>query len=243
MKGTHMNYEIDDLQSFTGTVKELPLQEQPREKLMNFGPKSLTDAELLAILLRTGSTKMNVLDTSRHLLKKHGGLLFLFRKSWQELAKITGIGPIKALTLEAAFELGRRVQQINLSERPQFRSPASVAEFFIPLMRDSNIELFYVLCVDSQNRLITYKKIAEGTKTGCGLDIADIIKEAILANAPQIFILHNHPSGALKASQADLILTKRVQSAATVMGIKVLDHIIIAGNDFLSFSHSDLLHE
>lgn len=238
-----MNYEIDAFYSSSGTVKELPLQEQPREKLMSLGPKSLTDAELLAILLRTGSTKMNVLDTSRHLLKQHGGLLFLYRKNWQELAKIIGIGPIKALTLEAAFELGRRVQQKNLSERSQFASPASVAEFFIPLMRDSAIELFYVLCVDNQNRMITYKKVAEGTKSACGVDVADILKEPILSNAPGIFILHNHPSGALKASQADIVLTKRVQSAAKVMGIKVLDHIIIAGNEYLSFAHEDLLHE
>jgi DNA repair protein RadC len=217
-------------------LKELPNDELPREKLKKFGPQHLTDSELLAIVLRTGSSKMNVLELSRLLVTESLGLPLLFRKKWKELARISGIGPVKAITLEAVFELSRRAATMPIHERPQFKNPHAIAKYFIPFLRDQDHESFYVASFDNQLRLLAYKQISYGLKNSVMVDITTVIKELVLNNASQAVIMHNHPSGALYASEPDKFITKRLKKACDLVGILLVDHLIIVGNDYVSLN-------
>jgi len=217
-------------------LKELPTDEQSREKLQRFGPEALTDAELLAIILRTGTKKLNVLDLSKKLLADSLGLPLLFRKKWRELANYPGIGPVKAITLEAVFELSRRSHTMSINNRMQFSESKSVADYFRPLLRDEDHENFYVVGCDNQLKMLFHKKLAKGQKNSVSVDLTTLVKELILGNASNAFILHNHPSGASTASEPDKVLTRRVRQACDLVGIKLLDHIIIFGNDYRSMA-------
>jgi len=231
-------------QSFPGsamTVREMDPDEQPREKLINRGPQSLSNSELLAILLRTGKKGLNVLDLSRMLLQKKGGLRELIRCSWNELTQEPGIATTKAVTLEAAFELARRIQLSTVGERPQVRSPDQAADFIAPRLRDFRKEVFLVVFLNNSKIVTGCQKISEGGLTATVVDPAEVMRQAILHGAASIIIAHNHPSGNLKESHADVLLTRRIQEAGQILGIPLDDHIIIAGDGYLSFREHNLL--
>ena len=217
------------------TVKEMLPDEQPREKLMKYGASSLSDHELLAILLRTGTQKMNVIETSRALLNHFGGLHHLIRRDWNELRVIPGIAKVKAITLEAAFELARRIQVAGLGEEIQFTDPDQVAAFFGPKLRHLNKEVFYVAFLNSKKVMTGFEQISAGGSNATIVEPAEVMRQAIIHQANSILLIHNHPSGNCRASMADVNITKRITESGKLLGIQIDDHIIIAGYDYLSF--------
>jgi DNA repair protein RadC len=223
------------------SVKEMSPDEQPREKLVKYGAGSLSDAELLAILLRTGSRQMNVIQTSHALIDHFGGLRNLAKQSWQSVRVIPGIAQVKAVTLEALFELSRRIEVASLGEQVNISSPQAAAAFFRPMLRDQSLEQFYVGFLNNSKMLTGYKKISSGGSTSTIVEPAEVMRQAILNNANSILLAHNHPSGALKESSADIRLTKRITTIGREMGIPVDDHIIIAGDGYISFRNKGLL--
>lgn len=223
------------------TVREMRPDEQPREKLRHYGAESLSDSELLAIILRTGSREMNVLETSAHLLNHFGGLRNLARRGWQELKVIPGIAGVKAITLVALFELSRRIQIASLGNEITIRSPEDAAAYFAPRLRDLNNEVFMVAFLNNAKKLTGYHKISSGGATATIVDIAEVMRQAVLNQANSILLLHNHPSGQARESRADVNLTRRIVESGKLIGITVDDHIIIAGDSFVSMRSKGLV--
>lgn len=232
-------FEAD--QFLNRTVKEMQPDEQPREKLMNHGGESLSDAELLAILLRTGSRRMNVIQMSAALLDHFGGLRKLARKQWQDMKTIPGVGNVKAITLEAALELSRRIQMASLGEQVQITSPRDAVAYFGPKLRDMTKEVFIVAFLNNAKVITGYKKISSGGSTATIVDPAEVIRQAVMNEANSMLLVHNHPSGNKKESRADIALTKRIHKAGKLLGIPVDDHLIIAGEGFTSFKAKGLI--
>lgn len=236
-----MNLEFIKTVTPKRLVRDLAEDEQPRERLIRTGAESLTDAELLAILMRTGSRKMNVIDTCRTMLQHFGGLHKLVRKNWRELRIIQGVADVKAITLEAAFELSRRLQAGNNGKPLFFRSPEDVAACFGPRLRDLQTEHFLVVFLNAAKAVTGHHVISKGGKTATIVDPAEVMRQAIMNEANSIVIVHNHPSGNRRASRADISITKKLMEAGEMLDIKVDDHIIIAGHDFLSLRCEGLM--
>lgn len=234
-----MEKEEFDIFKYKGrSVREMRPDEQPREKLLSYGSESLSEAELLAILLRTGSRKLNVVDTSRALLDHFDGLRNLSKQNWQELMVIPGIARVKALTLEAVFELARRVQMASLGDDVVITSPDLAAAYFAPRLRDLSHEVFYVGFLNNAKALQGVKKISSGGVSATVVDTSEVLRLALLNKAHSILLVHNHPSGTKRASAADIDLTKRIRKACDLLSIEVVDHIIIAGDSYVSMKTS-----
>lgn len=216
------------------SVKDMQPDEQPREKLMRYGAEALSDAELLAILLRTGTKKLNVIDTSKALLSQFDGLHNLVRKNWQSLKVIPGIAKVKAITLEASFELARRIEVAGLGEEVQITDPEIVNSYFGPKLRHLNKETFIVAFLNNKKVLTGFHKISNGGKTSTIVEPSEVMRQAVLNDANSIILIHNHPSGNNRASTADIQLTKRLIECGKIFAIPVDDHVIIAGYNFLS---------
>ncbi len=222
-------------------VRNLLPEEQPREKLMKYGPDILTEAELLAILLRTGSKGMNVLETSRELIRQACGLSRLAKCNWDEIRNIKGVGSVKAVTLVAAFELYRRLSTKDDVEDLMLLDPEETYAHFGPMMRDLHKEVFLLLTMNSAKKLIRRHRVSIGGTNSTIVDIPEIIRLAVLDRARGIILLHNHPSGNTRPSGSDRILTNRIAETCKLMGIQLCDHIIIAGNSYTSFQEKGLL--
>jgi DNA repair protein RadC len=237
-----MEQESFDAGRYSGrTVKEMRPDEQPREKMMRYGADSLSDAELLAILLRTGSREMNVIETSSALISHFDGLRNLARRNWQELKVIPGIARVKAITLEAVFELSRRIQVASLGDSVNIHSPEDAVAYFGPKLRDLTKEVFIVAFLNNAKRLTGHRKISSGGATATIVDPAEVMRQAVLNDASSILLVHNHPSGQAKESRADINLTKRIAESGKLLGIPVDDHVIIAGDGFVSMRGKGIL--
>lgn len=223
-------------------IKQWAEDDRPREKLQAKGAAALSDAELLAILINTGTARRSALDLARDVLALAGGNLHeLGRLGLKGLCNVKGIGPAKAITLAAALELGRRRQIGEALERPIFKSSAETAEVVVPLLRDRDTEAFLVLFLNQAQRLVRHEILSTGGITGTVADIRVILQAALLAGCPRIIIAHNHPSGNLTPSEADKKLTQQLKTAASYMDITLLDHLIVAGNRYLSFADEGLM--
>jgi len=215
-------------------VKELPLDDRPREKLILRGSQSLSDAELLAILIRTGTKGKSVIEVAQTLLLEEN-LAILASKSVGSFTKSVGIGKDKAATLAAAFELARRIQvSEKWYSKKKITSPEDLAEIFIPLLRDEVKEKFIVVCLNSSNQIIKFNTISIGNLNSSIVHPREVFKVAIDNNSANIFLIHNHPSGNVEPSREDIAITQRLVEAGNIFDIKVLDHLIIAGNSFTS---------
>ncbi|MDZ7716325.1 MAG: DNA repair protein RadC [Balneolaceae bacterium] len=236
------NQENFDAKSYLSrTVKEMQPDEQPREKLMSHGGEALSNAELLAIMLRTGSRKMNVIQMAQALLDHFGGLRQLARKGWQDMKVIPGMGKVKAITLEAMFELSNRIQVASLGEQVQITSPDDAVAYFGPKLRDLTKEVFIVGFLNNAKVVLGYKKVSSGGSTATIVDPAEVMRQAVMNEANSIILLHNHPSGNNKESKADIQLTNRIAEAGKLLGIPVDDHIIIAGDGYTSLKAKGIL--
>jgi len=211
---------------------------------MQYGPMKLSEVELLAILIRSGAGPNSALDVARELLSRVGGLNHLARMDYKDILqlKIKGIGKTKAVTIAAAVQLARRLE-IAESAAPDkiLRSSEEVARLYIPRLRDLNREIFMVLLLASNNRLIRDVIISEGILNASVVTPREVFREAVLASAAAVILIHNHPSGNPEPSPEDIHLTKQMVASGKMMNIPVLDHLIIAGNQSSSFADKGLL--
>jgi len=222
-------------------IPRWPKNERPRERLLQDGPQHLTEAELLGILLGKGTRKKTAVDLARELLDRYESLQKLFSRSPSELTTVKGIGPAKAAILSAAFELVRRIQSRKGADRPLFKRSSDVAGHYLPLMRDLRKEVFKVLLLNRANRFIKEVFISEGTLDASIVHPRDVFREALLEPAAAIILIHNHPSGNPSPSDEDLRITKQLVEAGRLLGIKVYDHIILAGESYRSLADEGLL--
>ncbi len=223
-------------------VKDLPLDDRPREKLLLRGAQSLSDAELIAILLRTGTKGKSVITISQEIINREKNLAQLALKNLADLKKIPGIGNDKAVTLIAAFEISRRIlHQTKWFSSKKITSPQDVAEMFIPILRDEVKEVFMVVCLNSSNKVIKFEKISIGNLNSSVVHPREIFKVAIENNSASIILMHNHPSENPEPSNEDISITKKIVEAGKMMDIPVFDHIIIAGNNYTSFVERRLI--
>lgn len=224
------------------SIKNWAEDERPREKMLLKGSASLSDAELLAILISSGTKERSAIELARDILSlAHNNLHELGRLTVADLKKVKGIGVARGITIAAALELGRRRQMAEGMLRPVLQSSKQAAEIVMPLLRDLNHEVFCVLYLNQASRLLRHEIISSGGLTGTVADIRIILKNALLHNANQLIVAHNHPSGNLQPSSADRELTRKLKEASTNMDIKLLDHLIVAGVAYLSFADEGMM--
>ena len=213
-------------------IKDLPDSSKPRERFIKHGPEVLSDAELFAIILRTGTSGENVVDMSNRLISEYN-LNKLFECSLKELQEIKGIGPSKAMQILAMAELGKRYNQLKQTENKDQRKIScakDVFDYFHERLKDEKQEHFYVLMLNSQNNIIGAHLVSKGILDASILHPREVFKPAIKDSASKIILVHNHPSGDPNPSQEDLNITKKIEEAGRMVDIKVLDHVII-GNE------------
>jgi DNA repair protein RadC len=216
-------------------------EDRPREKLLSRGVSALTDAELLAILIGTGTRECSAVELGRLVIAHFRDLRGLAQADVKALTKLKGIGEAKAIGIVAAFELARR-KQLATHRQLIANDPAAVAAYLAPRMEDLHQEIFYVLYLNQRNQVIGEREISRGGTTGTTIDPKVVFAHALHLMATGLIISHNHPSGNLKPSEADLHLTAKLKEAARLLDIRLLDHIIIAaGNGYVSFAQQNLL--
>lgn len=216
------------------TIAELPTDERPRERLQHYGAGSLSNAELIAILLRTGIKGENVLNLSNRVLMEHQGILGLSRAEFSELASIRGLGPAKACQLQAALELGRRLMLASPKQRLQITSPTDAANMLMLEMGQLEQEHLRVLLLDTKHFVLASPTIYKGNVNSSMIRVAEVLRPAVRANAPNIILAHNHPSGDPTPSPEDVAVTRRLTEAAAMFDIQLLDHIVIGSQRFVS---------
>ncbi len=215
--------------------------DQPRERLIAQGAAALSDAEVLALLFRTGSRGRDGLALAREVLAVSGGLAALDRAAGLEFRRFPGIGPAKSASLQAAFELGRRVAGRSLRPGAPVRGPADVAAHFRPHLRRELQESFFVVLLDGRHRMISEHLISRGTLTASLVHPREVFRPALREAAAAVILLHNHPSGDPSPSQEDREVTLRLSRAGELMGIPVLDHVVVAESGYCSFRDRGLL--
>ena len=210
--------------------------DRPREKLERLGPQALSDAELLAILVGSGSTKEDAVSLMKRILNDcHNSLNTLGKMTINDLCRYNGVGSAKAITVLAACELGKRRQAETPEERPDLGSATKVYRYMHPKMQDLDTEEFWALLLNQNHRLIKAVRIAHGGISEVSVDVRIIIREAVLSNATILCVCHNHPSGSLSPSKADDALTRSIRQACDVMRIRFMDHVIITDGQYFSY--------
>lgn len=223
-------------------IKEWNSSDRPREKMMEKGRNALSDAELLSILIGTGTRRHTALDLAKLILSDSlNQLSGLGKKEISDLVRIPGIGEAKAITIVAALELGRRRKDNQVQEKPKITCSKDAFDILYPLMEDQNHEEFWVLYLNRANKVIATRNISKGGISGTVADSRIIFKIAIELLSSAIILSHNHPSGNLKPSESDLQLTKKLKEAGNLLEIPVLDHLIIGESGYLSFADEGLI--
>ena len=222
-------------------LKDIPASARPREKLLALGPASLADAELIALLLRTGLPGTSVLQLADRMLDEFGGIAGLLRAEPAQLERIKGIGPAKRAEIAAVLELARRAMHGELAARPVFDSPARVKEFVGLQLGGREHEVFAVLFLDAQSRLVRLEEMFRGTLTQTSVYPREVVKRALELGAAAVILAHNHPSGAAEPSRADEYLTQTLKSALALIDVRVLDHLVVGHGGVVSFAERGLL--
>ncbi len=223
-------------------LKSWAVEERPREKVIANGVQYLSDSELLAILLGSGTQNMTAVELARHILKKAGNSLHeLGKQTVGDLQKIKGVGPAKAISILAAMELGRRREGMSLAEKIPVKSSETVYNLFHPLVGDLEHEEFWLLMLNRANRVLGRFKVSQGGLSGTVIDTRIILKKALDNLASSIIVCHNHPSGNIQPSDADVKITDKLKKASEMVEIKLLDHVIIADKSYFSFADEGLI--
>ena len=222
-------------------ITDWPLQERPRERLLALGPQSLADAELLAIVLRTGIKGMSAVDVARALLSRFGSVAALLDTDKEKLGAVPGLGSAKLAQLQAVLELARRALKDEMSARDALSSPRAVRDYLRLALAGRPHEVFVVLLLDAQHRVIACEELFRGTLTQTSVYPREVVKCALRHNAAAVIFAHNHPSGIAEPSHADEILTRSLKSALALVDIQVLDHFVVAGSGTTSFAERGLL--
>lgn len=229
--------------SHTNTIREMPRLERPYEKCVEKGPSSLSDRELLAVLLRTGTRGENVVDLAERILYQTGesGILGIHHLSVEQLMQIKGIGKVKAIQIACLSELAKRLAKAEAKETLCFSKPESIARYYMEDLRHEKQEHMKMLMLNSKSHLIGESDVSKGTVNASLITPRELFIEALQRNAVSIVIMHNHPSGDPTPSREDMLTTKRISEAGNLIGIELLDHIIIGNNCYMSFRESGIL--
>jgi len=224
------------------SIKNWPEGERPREKLLRFGAESLTDAELLAIVVRLGHNGMSAIEVGRLLVDQLGGLCGIDRAHAEDILKVKGLGIAKTAQLKAAIEIGKRVRSRKV-DLMSFDSASSIAEYFYPKFESKRNEQFFAILLDGQNNLLAERLISEGIPTQAEVYSRKVMEEALRFSASSVVVVHNHPSGEVTPSEHDVETTRKLKQSAEILQIVMLDHIIIGRECYYSFSeHNNVLN-
>ncbi|HEY4686073.1 MAG TPA: DNA repair protein RadC [Dehalococcoidia bacterium] len=221
-------------------IREIPSSERPRERLRDLGAAALSTAELLAIILRTGSARQSVLNLASSLLARHGGLGGLARLSFADLVRERGVGEAKAAEMQATFQLALRLNALQPEERPFVRSPEDVNALLGGEMALLDQERLRVLLLNTRNQVLAVNEVYKGSVSTALVRTAELFREAVRQNAPSVILVHNHPSGDPSPSPDDVVMTKQAIEAGTVLGIELLDHVIIGDRRYASLKQLGL---
>ncbi len=225
---------------YTSTIRDLPQGERPRERLREYGSASLSEAELLAVLLRTGMKGQNVVDLARRLLKEFGGLAGMARTSYAELCQVKGISDAKACQLLSALEVGRRFRSLTPEDHAKINCPQDVFNLLEGEMSFLDQESLRVLLLNTKNAVVGKEEIYKGSVNSAAVRVAEVLRPAIRKNCPNIIMVHNHPSGDPTPSPQDVLVTRRIRASAETMDIELLDHIVIGGRAWASLKERGL---
>lgn len=217
-------------------IADWPADERPREKLLARGSAALSDAELLAIFLRTGVRGSSAVDLARELLTRFGGLRALLRASREELCAARGLGPAKYVQLQAVLEMARRHLAESLKAGAMLASPRAASDYLVARLRDLNQEVFGALLLDTQHQVIAFEELARGTLDGATVYPREVVKCALRHNAAAVIFAHNHPSGIAEPSAADRVLTEKLKAALAQIDVRVLDHFVVGEGPPTSFA-------
>lgn len=232
------------MENIKPSIKEWDEKDRPREKLLNKGSDILSDAELIAILIGSGSQKESAVDLARRILQSvNNDLSELSKLCIKDLTKFNGIGIAKAISIVSALELGKRRKEFKMLQKVKITQSRDVFEILYPHLADLNHEEFWVIFLNRSNSVLSKKKISSGGISGTVADIKMIFKMAIDNLASSIILGHNHPSGNLKPSIQDIELTKKLSESGKMLEIQVLDHVIVCGNQYLSFADEGIVPE
>ncbi|MBU1370034.1 MAG: DNA repair protein RadC [Bacteroidetes bacterium] len=224
------------------SIKQWAEDDRPREKMLSKGKASLSDAELIAILIGSGNTNESAVELSRRILNSVAdNLVELSRLSVAELTRFKGIGEAKAISIVAALELGRRRRSAEAQERKAIKSSNDAFEYFYASLADLHYEQFWIMLLNQSHKVIRIVQVSDGGLSGTVADPKRIFKLAIESNAAAMILCHNHPSGQLKASDADINLTKKLAKSGDLLDIRVVDHLIIGHDNYLSFADEGML--
>jgi DNA repair protein RadC len=222
-------------------ITDWPVDQRPRERLIRQGPRSLSDAELLAVFLRVGVTGKSAVDLGRDMVERFGSLNGLFSASLQDFSSLDGLGPAKYAQLQAVLELTRRALSEELQTGDTLMSPQAVKQYLQLLLGHRTHECFAVLYLDVKNRLIASEELFRGTLTHTSVYPREVVKAALARNAAGLIFAHNHPSGTPEPSAADRNLTQALKQALALVEVRVLDHFVVAGRQVYSFAeHGEL---
>jgi DNA repair protein RadC len=222
------------------SITDWPMEERPREKLLLKGAASLSDAELLAIFLRTGMPGLSAVELSRMLLREFGSLRKLLKASEKEFCRQKGLGRAKYVQLQATMEMSRRQLSESMQRNDCLSNPADTIAYLQSQLRDRAHEIFACVMLDNRNRVIVFRELFRGTIDGASVYPREVVKQALADNAASVILAHNHPSGIAEPSQADINITERLKKALALVDIRVLDHVII-GDETLCFSERGLI--
>ncbi len=223
------------------SITDWPAGERPREKLLERGAASLSDAELLAIFLRTGVVGKSAVDLARELVRQFNSLTGLFAATEEEFCAIHGLGQAKYVQLQAVLEMSRRALKEEMQSGDALNSPRAVRDYLQLLLRSRQQEVFMALFLDAQHRVIASEELFQGTLTQTSVYPREVVKRALHHNAAAVIFAHNHPSGVAEPSQSDQLLTDALKQALQLVDVRVLDHFIVAGAGCLSFAEKGLL--
>jgi DNA repair protein RadC len=232
-----------EINKYPLSIRNWPEDDRPREKLLKFGEQALSNAELLAILIRTGTTGKSAIDLARELLDKFKSLRAMSGVDVSEFLEISGLKDAKIAQIKAAIELGRRMMSEEKAFQGVVKSSADVVDFLMPLMRDLRQEHFKVLLLDKRNHVSDVIEIDVGTVDRVNPSLREILMTALKYQSPSMILAHNHPSGNIEPSQADKRLTKDLVRAALAMELRIFDHVIIGENVYFSFADEGLIEE
>jgi DNA repair protein RadC len=222
-------------------ITDWPAHERPREKLLQRGPGALSDAELLAIFLRTGVKGKTAVDLARELLECFGNLRTLLEADPKAFCRSPGLGLAKYVQLQACLEMGRRHLETTLKRGDALTDPLTTQRYLVARLRAYPFEVFSCLFLDNRHRVLAFEELFRGTIDGASVHPREVVKRSLVHNAAAVILAHNHPSGVAEPSRADTLLTQRLKEALALVDIRVLDHIIVGDGETLSFAERGLI--
>ena len=224
------------------TIKELPASERPYEKFLSLGASGLSDADLLAIIIKTGTKEKSAVDIAQEILSgRHGNLLNLYEMSYDELIQVSGIGQIKAIQIKAVAELSMRISKAKRARSIRMNTPVTIADYYMEQMRHLQQEVVICAYFDVKSRFLGDKFISKGSLSSSVVDISSVMRTALEKNASKIVLLHNHPSGDCTPSKDDIAVTDRLAEGSRIFSIELCDHIIIGDNEYYSFYENKII--